>query len=71
MSIRNLDALFSPSAIALIGASNQTGSVGAVLARNLLQGGFAGPILPVIRRNGRSARPSTTGPSETCQSRRT
>lgn len=47
MSIRNLDALFHPSTIALIGASNQAGSVGAVLARNLLQSGFAGPILPV------------------------
>jgi len=31
MSIRNLDALFSPSTIALIGASNRPGSVGAVL----------------------------------------
>ncbi|WP_404377603.1 GNAT family N-acetyltransferase [Vreelandella aquamarina] len=47
MSIRNLDALFSPSTIALIGASNRPGSVGAVLARNLLNGGFAGPILTV------------------------
>ena len=47
MSIRNLDALFRPGAIALIGASNQRGSVGSVLARNLLNSGFAGPILPV------------------------
>lgn len=47
MSIRNLNALFRPSTIALIGASNQAGSVGSVLARNLLESGFAGPILPV------------------------
>lgn len=47
MSIRNLDALFSPSTIALIGASNRPGSVGAVLARNLYGAGFAGPILTV------------------------
>ncbi|WP_243470236.1 acetate--CoA ligase family protein [Vreelandella lionensis] len=47
MSIRNLDALFSPSTIALIGASNRPGSVGAVLARNLFDAGFAGPILTV------------------------
>ncbi len=47
MSIRNLDALFSPTTIALIGASNRPGSVGAVLARNLFEGGFAGPILTV------------------------
>ncbi|MBT2774336.1 bifunctional acetate--CoA ligase family protein/GNAT family N-acetyltransferase [Halomonas sp. ISL-60] len=47
MSIRNLDALFSPGTIALIGASNQPGSVGAVLARNLFSAGFAGPVLTV------------------------
>ncbi|WP_277811909.1 bifunctional acetate--CoA ligase family protein/GNAT family N-acetyltransferase [Chromohalobacter canadensis] len=47
MSIRNLDALFAPATIALVGASNRPGSVGAVLARNLLEAGFAGPILTV------------------------
>src|SRR5262245_66538140 len=47
MTIRNLDALFAPKAIALVGASNRAGSVGVVLARNLFEAGFAGPILPV------------------------
>lgn len=47
MTIRNLDALFHPRSVALIGASNQAGSVGSVIARNLLEGGFAGPIMPV------------------------
>lgn len=47
MSIRNLDALFAPSTIGLIGASNRPGSVGAVLARNLFESGFQGPILTV------------------------
>ncbi len=47
MTTRNLDALFAPRAIAVIGASNQPHSVGAVIARNLAAGGFAGPILPV------------------------
>ena len=47
MSIRNLDALFNPSTISLIGASNRAGSVGAVLARNLFDAGFQGPILTV------------------------
>lgn len=47
MTTRNLDALFQPKAIALIGASNEAGSVGEVLARNLLEGGFSGPVLPV------------------------
>ena len=47
MTTRNLDALFMPSAIALIGASNEAHSVGQVLARNLLETGFNGPVLPV------------------------
>ncbi len=47
MTIRNLDALFKPRAIALIGGSRRDGSLGAVLARNLFNGGFEGPILPV------------------------
>ena len=47
MTTRNLEALFAPSAIALIGASNQAGSIGAVLARNLMESGFAGPVLAV------------------------
>jgi acetyltransferase len=47
MSIRNLDRLLAPKSVALIGATPKPGSVGAVLARNLFAGGFAGPILPV------------------------
>ncbi|CAN5334667.1 bifunctional acetate--CoA ligase family protein/GNAT family N-acetyltransferase [soil metagenome] len=47
MTIRNLDALFKPQSIALVGASNQPNSVGAVLARNLLETGFSGPVFPV------------------------
>jgi len=47
MSIRNLDYLFKPKSIALVGASTRPGSVGAVLARNLLRGGFDGPVMPV------------------------
>lgn len=47
MSVRNLDALFHPKAIALIGASTREHSVGAVMAQNLLRGGFAGPLMLV------------------------
>ncbi|MDQ0465968.1 acetyltransferase [Caulobacter ginsengisoli] len=47
MTTRNLDALFEPRSIALIGASNHEGSVGAVLARNLLETGFQGPVMAV------------------------
>src|ERR1035438_9538660 len=47
MSVRNLDALFNPKSVAVIGASNRPGSVGSVVMRNLLEGGFAGPVMPV------------------------
>ena len=47
MTVRNLDALFKPRSIAIIGASRRPGSVGAVVARNLLRSGFDGPIMPV------------------------
>ena len=47
MSLRNLDRLFTPRSIAVVGASNRPRSVGATVMRNLLQGGFAGAVLPV------------------------
>lgn len=47
MSVRNLDRLFHPSSVALIGGSRRERSVGQLLARNLLSGGFEGPIWPV------------------------
>ena len=47
MSVRNLEFLFRPRSIAVIGASDRPQSVGATVFRNLLGGGFHGPILPV------------------------
>ncbi len=47
MSIRNLEYLFRPQSIAVIGASNRPQRVGTLITRNLLQGGFSGPIMPV------------------------
>jgi len=47
MSTRNLDRLFAPTSVAVIGASNRPQTVGALLMRNLLMGGFEGPIMPV------------------------
>lgn len=41
MSVRNLEALLHPRSIGVIGASDRAGSVGAVVMRNLLRGGFA------------------------------
>ena len=51
MSIRNLQFLFKPKSIALIGASERGSSVGAVLARNLVSGGFTGTVMPVNPRH--------------------
>ncbi|MBV8508076.1 MAG: bifunctional acetate--CoA ligase family protein/GNAT family N-acetyltransferase [Alphaproteobacteria bacterium] len=45
MSIRNLDKLFKPRSVALIGATSRPGSVGAVVARNLHRAGFAGQLM--------------------------
>src|SRR3954452_2531319 len=52
MTIRNLDHLLAPASIALVGASRRPGALGAVLARNLFQGGFDGPIMPVNPHGG-------------------
>ncbi|HLZ65424.1 MAG TPA: GNAT family N-acetyltransferase [Aliidongia sp.] len=51
MSIRNLNRMFAPRSVALIGASDRPLSVGAVVAHNLLRGGFAGPVMPVNPRH--------------------
>lgn len=44
MSVRNLNYLFHPRSIVLIGASNEVQSVGSVLVSNLFSAGFDGPI---------------------------
>jgi len=47
MTVRNLDRLFKPTSVALIGASKQPLSPGVVIARNLRGGGFSGPVMLV------------------------
>jgi acetyltransferase len=51
MSVRNLDKVFRPQSIAVIGASARPKSVGAALMGNLMSGGFDGPIMPVNPRS--------------------
>ena len=48
--IHNLDKLFYPSSVAVIGANNKNGELGNVVMHNLLHGGFEGPIMPVTDR---------------------
>ena len=47
MPILNLDKLFYPRSVTVIGASNREGAPGQVVMQNLLHGGFEGPIMPV------------------------
>jgi acetyltransferase len=47
MSLYNLDKIFRPDSIAVIGAGERSGSIGAALMRNLIQGGFTGKIYPI------------------------
>jgi acetyltransferase len=47
MSVRNLDRMFAPRSVALVGASAREGSVGRLLLRNLVGAGFEGTISAV------------------------
>lgn len=49
MTIRNLDAVFRPRSVALIGASERPGSIGRVLLENLAA--FPGSVFPVNQRH--------------------
>lgn len=42
-----LDELFCPSSVAVVGASNKPGKVGTSLFRNILEAGFKGVVYPV------------------------
>jgi len=45
--MKNLDKLFKPKTIAVIGASNSKGSVGKAFMDNLVDGGYRGKVFPV------------------------
>jgi len=45
--LNGLDKLFNPESIAVIGASNQKGSVGFSLMKNLIGSGYKGTVYPV------------------------
>ena len=47
MSQRGLEALLRPKSIAVLGASMKTNRAGYLMMRNLLAGGFSGPVMPV------------------------
>jgi acetyltransferase len=47
MSTRNLEKIFTPRRIAVVGASDDPGSVGQTVLRNLIGSGFEGVVYPV------------------------
>ena len=47
MSQHNLNRIFHPHRVAVVGASEKAGTIGNALMRNLVDGGFAGNVLPV------------------------
>jgi acetyl coenzyme A synthetase (ADP forming)-like protein len=46
-AVRSIQRLLEPRSIAVIGASHQPGTIGHEIFRNLLSGGFRGPVYPV------------------------
>jgi acetyltransferase len=44
LTAKRVAALFKPASVVLVGASDVPGTLGDVVRRNLLEGGFAGPI---------------------------
>ncbi|RDK02226.1 GNAT family N-acetyltransferase [Paraburkholderia lacunae] len=61
MTVRNLDALFRPESVAVIGASERPGSTGAMVWARVLDGGFNGPIWPVNPKYGTLGGRAVTG----------
>jgi acetyltransferase len=51
MSIHNLDRLFAPRSLAVVGASDRKGTIGAAVMHNLLESGFAGTVYPINPRH--------------------
>lgn len=47
MSIENLDRMFHPRAVAVVGASEKNGAIGNAVFRNLLSAGYKGTLFPV------------------------
>ncbi|MCF6342784.1 MAG: CoA-binding protein [Bacteroidales bacterium] len=47
MNGNNLDALFRPLSVAVIGASSKELSIGNVIIKNLQHYGFKGPVYPI------------------------
>jgi len=47
LGMKNLDAIFCPESVAVVGASAQKGKVGHDIFENILRGGYTGTLYPV------------------------
>ena len=50
MSVNNLEFMFRPQSVAVIGASNAPGNPGHIVMKNLMGSGFKGPVMPVSQK---------------------
>ena len=51
MSIYNLDKVFRPRSVGVIGASDKKGSIGHALIQNIQRGGYEGELFPINAKN--------------------
>jgi acetyltransferase len=47
MGLHNLDKIFKPKSIAVVGASEKEGSIGHAIMQNLIEGGYGGEVIPI------------------------
>ena len=47
MSIANMESIFNPGSVALVGATDREGSIGSVILQNLIVSGYEGRVFPV------------------------
>ena len=59
----NLNRIFKPEHIAVVGASKKPGSIGNAVMTNLIQGNFSGKLLPV---NPKIQNPSWSAHLQVC-----
>ena len=50
MTIMSLENFFNPDSVAIVGASEKKGKVGAEILANMIEAGYKGKIFPVNRK---------------------
>ncbi|NRO99133.1 GNAT family N-acetyltransferase [Paraburkholderia sp. NMBU_R16] len=63
MTVRNLEAVFNPQSVVIVGAFDEPGSIATVAWTRLVQGGFKGPMWPLDPRDGKDLKLSGREPA--------